>query len=116
VVTLYSEVVHPVINGDTAVVESGWRLSNIDPDLVLDTRFDSFNVMQRIVVTTGAYESRDGNAYVTHEQLQGDVTYRMWWVVDFNLGYWTAYVQGGQWENQTILGSGAFGFRATPTA
>lgn len=116
VVTVYSEIVQPTVNGAKAVVDTVWGLANIEPEQVLDTRFDSFNVMQRIVVTTDAFESRDGGAYVTHDQFQADTTYRLWWVIDYNLGYWTGYVQGGQWAEQEMLGEGFFGFRATPTA
>lgn len=113
-VTVYFEIVQPLVNGNKAIVDIVWGLSNVDSDEILTTRYDSFNGMARINVGTDNYESRNGSEYVVHEPLQGNVTYRFWWVIYYNLNAYDIYVQGGQWADQTLLGTGFYGFRSNP--
>jgi hypothetical protein len=123
-VTVYLEVVQPTVDdgqGGTrkAIVDCVWGISNIDSDEVLETRYNSYNVMQRINVGTDNYEGRNGGGYwSTEEILQADVTYKIWLVADYNLNFYEAYVQGGQWTEQTKLdtedGSGIWLFRVNP--
>jgi hypothetical protein len=43
---------------------------------------------------------------VTIDQFQADVSYKIWFVIDFNLNYYESYIQGGQWTEQTQLDTG----------
>jgi hypothetical protein len=123
-VTVYVEVTQPTVSdgqGGTrkAIVDTVWGMANIDSDVVLETRYNSYNVMQRINVGTDNFEGRNGGGYwTTGEMFQADVTYKIWLVVDYNLNFYEAYVQGGQWTEQTKLdtedGTGIWLFRVNP--
>lgn len=123
-VTVYMEVIQPIVPdglGGTrkAINDTVWGVANVDSSQVLETRYNSYNVMQRINAGNDNFEGRNGGGYwSTGEQFQGDVTYRIWMVIDYNLNYYEAYVQGGQWANQTKMntedGSGIWLFRANP--
>jgi hypothetical protein len=123
-VTVYLEVSQPTVpdgQGGTrkAIVDTVWGLSNIDSDVVLETRYNSYNVMQRVNVGTDNFEGRNGGGYwSTEEKFQADVSYKIWLVIDYNLNFYEAYVQGGQWATQTKLdtedGSGIWLFRVNP--
>lgn len=125
-VTLYMEVVQPTVSdgqGGTrkAINDTVWGIANVDSSQVLETRYNSYNVMQRINAGNDNYEGRNGGGYwTTGEMFQADVTYQIWLVVDYNLNYYEAYVQGGQWAEQTKLdtedGSGIWLFRVNPAA
>lgn len=117
-VTIYFEVMQPTVDdgaGGTrkALLDTVWGLSNVDPAVVADAenRYDSFNVMQRIVAGTDAYEGRNGGSYEgTGEVFQADVFYSIWIVVDFDPdfgNFYEAYIQGGQWTEQTRLSTAA---------
>ncbi|NDV62270.1 hypothetical protein G0Q06_07410 [Puniceicoccales bacterium CK1056] len=110
-VTFYVEVTQPIVSdgaGGTrkSIVDVTWGLSNEQPDNVLTTRYDSYNAMQRILITTDNFEGRNGGSYVTIEAFQADVSYKIWFVVDFNLNFYETYIQGGQWTERTKLDAG----------
>lgn len=123
-VTVYMEVIQPIVpdgQGGTrkAIVDTVWGISNVDSSEVLETRYNSYNAMQRINSGNDNFEGRNGGGYwSTGEIFQGDVTYKIWLVIDYNLNFYEAYVQGGQWTEQTRLdtedGSGIWLFRVNP--
>lgn len=107
-VTCYFEMIHPLIDGQKAIVDVAWGLANIDPDVVLEERYDSFNAMQRIDSGDLNYELRDGGSYVEITQLEADVKYQVWMVVDYTLNFVEFYIKGGQYTEQTNIGLVAF--------
>ena len=107
-VTVYFEMMQPLVNGEKAIVDVAWGLGNIDPDVVLEERYDSFSAMQRIESTGSNWEIRDGGDYVAIGQLQADEVYKVWMVVDYTLNFMTLYAQGGQYAEQTEVALGAF--------
>jgi len=123
-VTVYLEVTQPTVSdgqGGTrkAIVDTVWGIANIDSDEVLETRYNSYNAMQRINVGNDNFEGRNGGSYeATGEMFQADVTYKIWLVIDYNLNFYEAYIQGGQWTEQTKVdtedNSGVWLFRVNP--
>jgi hypothetical protein len=122
-VTVYFEVVQPTVpdgQGGTrkAILDTVWGISNYPPSQVLETRYNSYNAMQRINAGNDSFEGRNGNAYEVVQQFGADVTYQIWLVIDFTINFYEAYIQGGQWTEQTRLGTAAtegfWGFRVNP--
>jgi hypothetical protein len=123
-VTLYMEIIQPMVPDGQggmrkAINDTVWGVSNVDSSEVLETRYNSYNVMQRINAGNDNFEGRNGDGYwTTGEMFQADVTYKIWLVIDYNLNYYEAYVQGGQWTEQTKLdtedGTGIWLFRVNP--
>jgi len=112
-VTVFFEMVHPEINGEKAIVDIAWGLSNIDEDTILDTRYNAFSAMMRIEPANLNWELRDGGSYTTIAPLEAGQTYKVWMVVDYTLNFMEVYIQGGQYTNQTNIGLVAF--RNNPT-
>ena len=124
-VTVYLEIVQPNVPdgaGGTrkAIVDTVWGVSNFPPSEILTTRFNSYNAMQRINGGTDGFEGRNGTAYEAIDLFNANVTYKIWLVIDFNLNFYEAYIQGGQWASQTKINtidtSGIWLFRANPGA
>lgn len=120
IVTIYFEFTQPLIDGEKALLDTVWGLSNVDETGVLENGFTGYNAMQRINSGSNGFEGRDGESYYEIAQLEADVKYSMWMVVDFGLNYYRAYVQGGQWEEVTEVPSpdpqseGLWFFRENP--
>jgi len=115
-VTFYMEITEPLIEGHKAVSDVVWGLSNVDSDEVLTTRYNSYNAMQRIDSATDQFEGRNGSNYELMGKLDADVPYSIWIVVDYYLGYYETYVQGGIWTSPTKMPSSttAWLFRVDP--
>ena len=90
-VSVYVEVTQPTVDdgaGGTrkAIVDTVWGLSNIDSSVVLETRYNSYNVMQRINGGNDNFEGRNGGSYwapTGGQMFNADVTYKIWMVVDY---------------------------------
>lgn len=122
-VTVYMEIVQPMVpdgSGGTrkAILDTVWGVANIDPSVVLETRYNSHNAMQRINGGTDGFEGRNGGTYEAVDLFTADVTYKIWLVIDFNLNFYETYIQGGQWTEQTRINtadqSGIWLFRVNP--
>lgn len=111
-VTVYFEMMQPSIDGQKAIVDVAWGLSNIDPDTILEDRYNSFNAMLRIDSGDLNFELRDGGGYTEVTQLTADTVYSVWMVVDYTLNFMEVFLQGGQYTDQTSVGLVAF--RANP--
>ena len=107
-VTVYFEMIHPSIDGQRAIVDVAWGLSNVDPDTILEDRYNAFNAMMRIDSGDLNFELRDGGGYVEISQLETDTVYSVWMVLDYTLNFMEVYIQGGQYTAQTNIGLVAF--------
>jgi hypothetical protein len=109
-VTVFMEITQPIVDdgaGGTrkAIVDTVWGLSNEQPESVLEGSYNSFNVMQRINSGTDAFEGRNGGSYEVVQPFAADVQYSIWLVVDYNLNYYQAYIEGGEWTERTLISS-----------
>lgn len=123
-ITIYLEIEQPTVPDGSggerkAIVDVVWGLSNFGPTELLVERYNSYNVMQRINVSNDNLEGRNGDGYESFDVLEADTTYSIWLVVNFNLNYYEAYIQGGEYTTQTQIPSsteGAWFFRQNPEA
>lgn len=123
-VTVFFQITQPIVDdgqGGTrkAIVDTVWGLSNVQPAGVLETSYNSFNMMQRINSGTDAFEGRNGGGYEVVGPFTADVQYSIWIVVDYTLNYYQAYIQGGDWTAQAIIPStteNVWLFRVNPDA
>lgn len=103
-VTLQFKMMQPTVDGDKAIVDVAWGMSNVPPEDILAQRYNSFNAMMRIDSGSDNFELYNSNTYNTVAQLQANEVYTVWLVLDYNLNFMQVYIQGGQWAEQTDLG------------